>query len=399
MLSERKCGNYVKTLQGNDAFIPLPLPPAPPLKMDNEMHEMLRNARHALDKLEVLNYIYSDEKIKIFQQQIVNKFIEKEALLSSQIEGTMVTMVDLLRRKHIPPAQRKEVDKVYNYVEAINHGLDRLKNLPLCIRLIKEMHAILLRGDTGMPGQIRDKQVRIGTFYPAPPGDVNGLLKDLEIYINENEDYDSLINCALIHYQFVTIHPFIDGNGRMGRTLTTLFLMWKEIISSPLLFSSYYFKKYRHIYFDRLSLVSSEGHFERWIKFFLQGITETAKSALDTFKEILSLRERDRISILEDENVPGGAILLFEGLFEAPVFTSKEIQGKYGLTHQTASRIIKKFQTIGIISVHSKEKKRDVEYIYTKYVKILEEGTELNKPGVMREILPGEEDNSSDEKI
>ena len=279
--------------------------------------------------------------------------------------------------------RNKEIIPVCNYIEALKHGKNRLNELPMCLRLIREMHKILLEGAEGKnknPGHIRTAPVVIGGttgYVPPPPDEINKLLSDFEKYLNEENDYHPLIKCALIHYQFEAIHPFLDGNGRIGRLLITLYLLWKNIIEEPLLYLSYYFKKYRQEYYDRLYLVSSRGDFEQWIMFFLRGIIETSTSALNTAKDIIDLRERHRKLLLKGKKISTTALLLFEDLFSTPFVSLEDIQEKYNVSHTTASTIIKNLKSVGIVKEDLIDRKRKNQFKYFEYLKILSEGTEL----------------------
>lgn len=369
-------GRYVKLLTGHNAFVPNPLPPEPPVKIEKEMMELLEKANNSLLRLDSLGYALPD------YENFIGAYIQKEALLSSQIEGTRATMEDVFIFNRIS-AGNKEVIPVFNYMEALKYGKKRLNELPMCLRLIREMHKILLEGAEGEnknPGEFRTAPVIIGGapgYVPPPPDHLKELLFDFEKYVNEENTYHPLIKCALIHYQFEAIHPFLDGNGRIGRLLITLYLLWKNIIEEPLLYLSYYFKKYRQEYYDRLYLVSSRGNFEQWITFFLKGIIETSTSALKTAKDIIDLRERHRKLLIKGKKVSATALLLFEDLFSTPFISIENIQEKYNVSHTTASAIIKNLKATGILKEEQLDRKRKNQFKYFEYLKILSEGTEL----------------------
>jgi Fic family protein len=371
-------GRYVKLLTGHNAFIPHPLPPATPLKIDKEMTDLLFQANNSLLRLDSLGYALPD------YENFIGTYIQKEALLSSQIEGTRATMEDLFISGNVSPVKRnREVIPVFNYIEALKHGRKRLQELPMCLRLIREMHEILLQGAEGgskNPGQVRTAPVIIGGtsgYVPPPADELGGLLSDFEKYLNEENEEHPLIKCALIHYQFEAIHPFLDGNGRIGRLLITLYLLWKNIIEEPLLYLSYYFKKYRQEYYDRLNWVSSKGDFEQWVMFFLKGIVETASSALKTARNIIDLRDRHRKLLLRGKKVSTTALLLFEDLFSTPFVSIEDIQERYDVSHTTGSAIIKSFKDMGILKEDLIDRKRKNQFKYVEYLKILSEGTEL----------------------
>jgi len=372
----RESGHYVTTIDKLTAFIPKALPPEPPLNIDKELQDLDFRSRISLSKLDGLGCFISPE----LQEKIITTYIKKEALLSSQIEGTIATMEDVFAYKEMPLAKRDEITPVYNYVDALNYGIEKLKELPICLRLIKEMHSVLLKGGEGMPGSFRHKQVVIGNpprHIPPPPDELNKLLKDFEFYLNYNDDYSPLINCALLHYQFETIHPFIDGNGRMGRVLITLYLIWKEIIETPLFYPSYYFKKNRQEYYDRLNWVSEKGNYEQWVTFFLTGIIVTVDAVIKTSKDIAILQDKNRKLLLTGKKLSTTMLLLLEDLILEPVITIKEVQNKYNVTHKTASSIVSQLIDFGIIEEREIKRERDKSYRYTEYLKILEEGTEL----------------------
>lgn len=375
---ESRSGRYGKLLTGHNAFIPEPLPPEPPVKMDREMSDLLFQANNALLRLDSLGYALPD------YENFIGTYIRKEALLSSQIEGTRATMEDIFMAGKVSDVKRnREVVPVLNYMEALNYGKKRLNDLPLCLRLIREMHEILLEGEEGgskNPGQFRTSPVIIGGamgYVPPPPEELNRLLSDFEKYLNDEDDCHPLIKCGLLHYQFEAIHPFLDGNGRIGRLLITLYLLWKNIIEEPLLYLSYYFKKYRQEYYDRLNLVSSKGDFEQWVMFFLKGIVETAGSALKTARNIIDLRDRHRKLLLKGKKTSTTALLLFEDLFASPFVSMEDIQERYDVSHTTASAVIRGFTELGILKEDFPERKRKNQFKYAEYLKILSEGTEL----------------------
>ncbi|MEQ8191118.1 MAG: Fic family protein [Candidatus Eremiobacterota bacterium] len=372
----RESGHYVTTIDGYKAFIPEPLPPNPGLKVDKELEDLVFQAHLSLSKLDGLGCFITPE----LQEKIINTYIKKEALLSSQIEGTRATMEDVFAYKQIPLAKSGEVEQVFNYIEALNYGREMLEKLPICLRLIKEMHAVLLKGGKGMPGSIRNKQVIIGDLprhVPPPPDKLNELLKEFEDYLNEeSNDYSPLIKCSLLHYQFEAIHPFIDGNGRIGRVLITLYLIWKGIIKTPLLYLSYYFKKNLQEYYDRLKWVSDKGNFEQWVTFFLNGILVTVNAVIKTSKDIVSLQDKNRKILLTGKKVSTTMLLLIEDLILDPVISIRDVQAKYNVTNKTASNIIYQLIDLGILEERDIKRQRDKSFKYSEYIKIIKEGTE-----------------------
>lgn len=273
-----------------------------------------------------------------------------------------------------------------NYVKALNYGIDRLDTLPMSLRLIKEIHEILLSGVRGgdkTPGEFRKSQNWIGpsgsplkdaTYIPPPPHESLTAMGDLELYMHKSDDLPILINCALVHYQFETIHPFLDGNGRLGRLIITFYLYWKGVLDKPLLYLSYFFKKNRQEYYDRLNLVRKEGDFEQWIGFFLKGVIETAESASETVKAVLELQSIHRELLWQKKISSPIAAGVLDKLFYNPLVTIKEISSWFDISYQAASTLISQLEGIGILKEIT-GLKRNKRYIYSKYMNILSEGT------------------------
>ena len=289
-----RAGKIKTNLSGEAAyksFTPTPLPPNPPVELDNETVELLVRANKQLTLLEAI--ASRIPSVNLF----ISMYVRKEALMSSQIEGTQATLEDVLDPLINENANRNVAD-VINYIKATEFAIARLKELPLCNRLIKEAHAVLMEGVRGQeknPGEFRYSQNWIGgqgstlknaRFIPPAPEDMTTAMSDLEKYINGDDQLDVLIRVALIHYQFETIHPFLDGNGRIGRLLITLYLMEKEVLTTPALYISYFLKKNRIEYNDRMSEVRRNGNYEQWIKFFLQAIYESAEDATITIDKL-----------------------------------------------------------------------------------------------------------------
>jgi len=297
----QRSGAYINQPTGYRAFIPAPLPPKPALRLESELQNLLSRADMALARLDGLAEILPN--VDLF----IAMYVKKEALLSSQIEGTQASLDDLLAYESGDKLGNvNDVTEVVNYVKAMNYGIERLQTLPMSLRLIKEIHAILLesvRGCERSPGEFKQSQNWIGppgctlneaSFVPPPPHEAVAAMGDLEHYFHGKTTLPMLVDCALIHYQFETIHPFLDGNGRMGRLLTTFFLYWKGVMHKPLLYLSYYFKKNRQEYYDRLNMVRNTGNYEQWVDFFLKGVVDIAGSAMDTARQILELQSRHR---------------------------------------------------------------------------------------------------------
>jgi len=351
-----RAGRYVKQPEGYSAFIPAPLPPDPPIKMDSELTRLLSDADRALGRLDGVASVLPNPDL------FVAMYVRHEAVLSSQIEGTQSTLDDVLQfevdaRGHHP----RDVREVVNYVRAINHGLQRLHELPLCLRLIREIHAKLLEGLRGgerTPGEFRRSQNWIGpagctlataTFIPPPVHEMHRALDNLEKFLYQAENFPRLIHCGLVHAQFETIHPFLDGNGRVGRLLITFLLCQQNILHRPLLYLSYYLKAYRQEYYDRLDAIRRGGDWEGWLKFFLRGVYEVSQEATQTARNILSLREQQRQTI--SEKLGGGAsgLRLLDYLFEQPIVTVRMVQRTLGCSYATANKSVNQFTEARIL--------------------------------------------------
>jgi Fic family protein len=382
-MSER-AGTWKTNLSGEAAyrsFAPAPLPPGPPLALDGDTVELLVQANRQLAVLEGITARIPS--VKLF----ISMYVRKEALLSSQIEGTQATLEDILDPL-IEENVNLNVAEVINYIKATEFAIARLQTLPLCNRLIRETHVVLLeagRGQTKNPGEFRRSQNWIGgqgsslknaRYIPPAPEDMTRALADLEKYINTDDDLDPLIRAALIHYQFETIHPFLDGNGRVGRLLIILFLMEKKILSSPTLYISYSLKKNRTEYYDRLTAVRDNGNFEQWVKFFLQAVYESAYDAVAAI---------DQLSVLHDHNIARiagfgrgkkTAAKLFAYLEEKPIIDIRKTAAALKLTFKTVSGAVERLSNAGILA-ESTGKRRNRLFLYDAYIRILKEGTEL----------------------
>ena len=384
-MNKTRAGKYVKQPLGYRAFIPNPLPPNPPIKYDGELRSLLSQADRALARLDGVTTVLPNPEL------FVGMYVKKEALLSSQIEGTQASLEGVLKfEADITPSEDiNEIKEVINYIKALNYGIERLKELPMSNRLIKEIHKILISGTRGSnktPGEFRQTQNWIGpaganlneaTFVPPPPYLVPELMSDLEKFMHRKDDIPPLVKAALIHAQFETIHPFLDGNGRVGRLLLTFYLYWQGVLTKPLLYLSFYFKKHREEYYNLLMKVRLNGEFEEWIKFFLKGVIEVSNEATTAAKEIITLKE-DLIKMLIEHKIGSGyAVGLVELLFSMPIVTSKDVQNKLGIkSKDTLSRLLEKFVKAGIIEEVS-GKKRYKKYMFSEYIDIIKRGTEL----------------------
>lgn len=375
-----RAGRYIQQSSDYRAFIPAPLPPDPPVEYDSEMKVLLSKADRCLGRLDGVASILPDPDL------FVGMYVSYEAVLSSQIEGTQSTLEDILQfeadtgGKYEP----KDVEEVVNYVRAMNHGIERLSEFPLSLRLIREVHEQLLRSVRGQdrrPGEFRNSQNWIGStgagisgaiYVPPPVHEMNAALGDLEKFLYD-ETHPVLIQSALIHAQFETIHPFLDGNGRVGRLLITLLLCQREILQRPLLYLSYYLKAHRSEYYERLMAVRKDGNWEAWIKFFLRGVISVSQSATERARAILDLRERHRqIIIREVGGRSSNALKLLDHLFTFPVVTIKHIEATLDTTFRTADKLIQQLISLGILEETS-GKRRNRTYAYRSYMDLFNE--------------------------
>ena len=381
-----RAGMIQRNMRGYEAFVPAPLPPTnPPLAIDASMQKLLSEADRKLGKLDGITQILPNPQL------FVAMYVKKEAVLSAQIEGTQASLVDVLDAPLAHPGEysRDGVAEVVNYVNAMYSGLQRLNEFPLSLRLIREIHEKLLDGVRGAnknPGEFRRSQNWIGVpgctlenaaFVPPTPEDMNIALSDLEKFFYAEDDLLALIKIALIHAQFETIHPFLDGNGRMGRLLITFWLCQQRILEQPLLYISYYFKQNRAEYYDRLMAVRTNGDWENWIRFFLRAIAATADEATESAKQIFALRTRcqSMLSALGQNN--GKQEALLDLLFEHPVLTKIEAAELLNVSYPTVSGMIDNFCSIGILEDLQPDKKRYKKYAFRDYLAILQRGTDV----------------------
>jgi Fic family protein len=374
---------YLKTnLSGElayQSFVPSPLPPTPPLEMTEDMLGLLIRANTALAVLESIAVRIPN--VDLF----VSMYVRKEALMSSQIEGTQATLEDVLDPMIDSNANRNVAD-VVNYIKATEYAVRRLKGLPLCNRLIKETHAVLMEGVRGQeksPGEFRRSQNWIGgqgstlrnaRYIPPSPDDMTEAMSDLEKYINTDDSLDTLVRAALIHYQFETIHPFLDGNGRVGRLLITLFLMEKNVLSTPALYISYFLKKNRVEYYDRMTEVRAKGNYEQWVRFFLQALVESAEDATATIDELSALHDKNAALITGMGRAAKSAMLVFSYLEANPIIDINKTASALGITFNTASSAVKRLSDIGIL-VQTTNASRNRTFAYEDYIAILRKGT------------------------
>lgn len=376
-----RSGSFRRTLRDYTAFIPANLPPEPPINFDGGLGLLLSDADRALGAINTIASILPNPEL------LVAMFIQKEALLSSQIEGTQSSLVDVLGvDEENEPTQ--DVGEVVNYITAMRYGLQRLlqDGFPMSLRLIREIHEILLtqvRGGVSAltPGDLRTQQNWIGgsnlqnaRFVPPPPQEMQASLDNLEKYLHADDECPVLVRCALIHYQFETIHPFNDGNGRLGRLLITFYLVWRGVLDEPMLYLSAYLKTHQQEYYDRLQQVRTDGNFEAWVSFFLEGIVTVSEQVVQTTKRIQALERRDTDRILAS-NIGHAGILLLRKLMELPVMRVKDVEKAVGVSYSKANNLIAEMEELKILKQIT-EGKRNRKFKYDEYVAILSEGTE-----------------------
>jgi Fic family protein len=372
-----RAGQYIQQPAGYRAFIPADLPPEPPLNVDAEMIKLLSDADRALGRLDGVASVLPNPDL------FVAMYVRHEAVLSSQIEGTQSTLEDVLEFEADGGRERvKDVEEVVNYVGAMNHGLRRLPALPLSLRLLREIHGELLQGVRGaerQPGEFRTSQNWIGPggctlnnaeFVPPPPHEMKAALANLEAFLHDRTSLPVLIHCAFAHAQFETIHPFLDGNGRVGRLLITLLLCERKVLQQPLLYLSYYLKRHRSQYYDRLMAIRNDGDWEEWVKFFLRGVFEVSQSATETARAILQLRERHRTAIAMLANSTN-ALQLLDFLFQSPVLSIRMAENHLRCAYVTAANLIGELQAANILQEITGQQ-RNRRYRYTPYLELFE---------------------------
>lgn len=376
----QRAGEYIDNLSGDAAyrsFRPAPLPPH--IEMDSETVSLLTDASKALAMLDTMSSYIPNMSL------FVSMYVRKEALLSSQIEGTQATLEDILDPLVSKNANQNVAD-VVNYIKATEFALERMNTLPLCNRLIKETHGVLMSGVRGQeknPGEFRTSQNWIGAagssiknarYIPPNPEDMLNAMSDLEKYINSDDSLDLLVQAALLHYQFETIHPFLDGNGRVGRLLITLFLIEKKVLKSPALYISYFLKKNRVEYYDRMSEVRNKDNYEQWIKFFLNAVKESAYEAVDTIKKLSVLHETSIEKINAMGRASKNTAMVFEYLERNPIIDLGKTAKELGLAFSTVSLAVNRLVSAGIL-VQTNNANRNRVFAYEDYLNILRKDT------------------------
>lgn len=376
MTQSNRAGVYIQQPSGYNAFIPSPLPPNPPIQLEGELQTILSEADQALGRLDGSITIIPNPDL------FVAMYVRKEAVLSSQIEGTQSSLQNLLEAEAeiLSETAPKDVAEVINYVKAMNYGLERLNELPLSVRLIREIHSILLqnvRGRHASPGELRQSQNWIGpegctlreaVFVPPPPFYVPQALSDWEKFLHAQIDIPLLIKIGLAHAQFETIHPFLDGNGRLGRLLITFILTEQEMLKKPVLYISYYFKQHKQKYYELLQNIRDTCYWESWLSFFLRGITVVSNEAATTARNILNLRENHRAMITQHlGRMAANAFKVLDYLYIRPIITINDIKEIIKTSYPAANELINRLVNIGIIQEITGFK-RNKRYSYTSYI-------------------------------
>ena len=378
-------GSRTETFAGGErvsAFVPAPLPPKPPLVLDGSLQQALESAVLALGRLDGAAKLLPDEKLFLYT------YVRKEAVLSSQIEGTQSSLSDLLlfEMEQAPGVPLDDVREVSNYVAALEHGLRRLREgFPLTNRLIREIHGVLMasgRGSERTPGEFRRSQNWIGgtrpgnaVFVPPPHPEVPDCMTALERFLH-SEEQSTLLKAGLAHVQFETIHPFLDGNGRVGRLLITLLLCHAGVLREPLLYLSLYLKQHRETYYDLLNQVRRTGDWEAWLAFFLEGVAQTAEGAVETADRLSAMFEKDADRIGEaGGRRAGSALRVHEALMSQPILSIPQVRGLTRLSFQAAASAMDLLANEGIAREIT-GKRRDRLFVYDRYLSVLGEGTE-----------------------
>lgn len=379
-----RAGAYIKNMSGEAAYFsfqPAPLPPEPVVEWDNEIVNNLIDANCSLSKLNTAAELIPNAEL------FISMYVRKEALMSSQIEGTQCTLEDVLD----PEADSNvnlDLADVVNYIKATQYALERRQTLPLCNRFLREIHEVLMEGIRGQeknPGEFRRSQNWIGSsgcgikdarYIPPNVADMEQAMSDLEKYINNGERQQHyLIQAALIHYQFETIHPFLDGNGRLGRLLILLYLMDKQMIDTPVLYVSYFLKKNQIEYYDRMGEVRRTGNYEQWVAFFLEAVANAASDALSAIKRLSKLHDENVSKLPKSKRKQDNLRIVFDYLEQHPIIDIKKTAEALSLSYNTVSTAIKKLIDLGIVKETTNAARNRV-FVYEEYLGILKEGTE-----------------------
>lgn len=383
-------GHYVTVTANGEkvqAFVPAPLPPHPPIDWTPNLRNKFDQALLALGRLDSVSTFLPDTSIFLYM------YVRKEAVLSSMIEGTQSSLSDLLlfELDQEPGVLLEDVQEVSNYVAALYHGLRRLaEGFPLSLRLIQEIHGVLLtkgRSSTQTPGEFRRSQNWIGgtrpgnaIFVPPPAEEVLSCMGFLELFLHDKpEPTPVLLKAALTHVQFETIHPFLDGNGRLGRLLITLLLCERKMLREPMLYLSLYFKTHRQHYYELLNQVRMTGDWESWLDFFVEAVTVTATQALETAQQLLNVSNQDRDKISRLGRATASALQIHRALMEHPIATSNWLVKKTGITPATVNKALGHLEQLGVVRELTAQKRNRL-FSYSGYVEIMNRGTEPPEP-------------------
>lgn len=378
--STGRAGRFVSA-GSYEYFVPKPLPPDPPLQYDSELLSLLSRADQELGRLDGVIRTVPDPDL------FVAMYVRQEAVLSSQIEGTQSTLEDLLSNELEPESTSRasDVGEIVNYVSAMNHGLARLPEFPLSLRLIREIHGELLRSGRGAErraGDFRDQQNWLGagrvpieraTYVPPPVPEMHQALDAMERFLHDDPRMPDLVYVGLAHAQFETVHPFFDGNGRVGRLLITFLLMHRGVLHRPLLYLSVYLKENRAEYYDRLTAIRRRGDWEGWLKFFLRGVAQTAAEATETAQRIFELRERHRSRVL-DAHLGSNGLKLLSLLFASPLVNVKFVSARIDVSFATANKLIARFEELGLVTEITGQK-RSRRFRYDPYLRLFHTGS------------------------
>jgi Fic family protein len=380
MENNMRSGKYLKDKDGLIAFYPSPLPPDPKIVYDKEMIDLISKAERSLGRLDGITETLPNPDL------FIAMYVKQEATLSSQIEGTQASLVDVLEYEaaEVNDDRVPDVKEIINYVSAMNYGLAEVKVRDITIDLLNEIHKKLLintRGGDKEPGKLRNVQNWIGppgcdifnaTYIPPPPSEINKSLTELFLFIRENKDYPELLKCALMHSQFETIHPYLDGNGRMGRLLITFIMCKEKVISQPILYLSLFFKRYRSQYYKVLQGVRDEGDWETWIKFFLKGISVISEEAVETAKNISKLKDYQQEIITQNIRGNSHALLLLDQLYKTPFIKINQAEKYLEISNVSANKLITKLERLGII-IEITGQKRNRIYQNRRYTDLFPE--------------------------
>ena len=381
---ETRAGRYIRQVSGYRAFIPAPLPPDPPVRVEGELQTLLSAADLSVGRLD--GSIQTLPNPDLF----VSMYVRNEAVLSSRIEGTQSSLQDVLaaEAKVLARGRPQDVNELLNYIDAMHYGLERLPDLPVSVRLIREIHAKLMRQVRGAnltPGELRTSQNWIGApgstlreaaFVPPPPHEVPNALGNLETFLHDPGDLPVLIRIGMAHAQFETIHPFLDGNGRVGRLLITFLLCERKVLLKPVLYLSHFFERHRQAYYKHLQAVRDRGAWEEWLAFFLRGVLDVSAQAADTARRILALREKHRVLVTERLGyAAGNGHRVLEHLYKRPVVSVADVRRLIGTTYATANNLVARMTDCGILQEFTGQA-RNRAFDYRDYIALFHDADE-----------------------